>query len=728
MKRILSFWPIILLVALTVLFLGKTLTGSDIFVTPDFGQSDLLNIEYPTEFFNSVRFHEGKLPDWNPWVGSGYPQAGLPTGAFYPLNVLLYAVFPMPLAHYLVYASIFLTAGIGMYLYMRVIGVSRVGGAIAAISFAFSGSMIAQSIHHDITQTLSLLPFELWAAELYFKKKRPLYIFLLSLAVGGQILAGFFQMVLYSLLVLVAYILLRLWKSEGALKEKLRIGSSLAAGIALGFGIGWAQLAPSLELTVRSSRSSGVGLGALWDYPFPLIHVLTFLWPYLLGDPRNGSYPSPSENWGLFWENTSYIGLVPLALSVFAIRQGVKKHAVTFTLITILVIAACLTLGKWSPLFFLYHAPPLSWFRVPARWIMFVVFFLSALSALGYDHLYHKVEPYIPQRRYRTLAHGAILVSVIVPLCIFALGYHLRGDANLWLRPPDTALYLQANAPGKRIYSISTVGIWNNTFLSRGWKGQEPRYRDIMSALPPNWNSLFGIPALGAYDILSTQRSGIVGGVLNAHIKEAGGVVLIDEIGEKILDMESVAYVLSPYPIAGDRFVLRYTSRDSLRIRIYEHIGSLERARAVFGGIIAFTAKAQEETLVSDTFSPATQAIIEQNIPDLDTRGTGVVNIVRDLGNEVQLEASMSGDGLVVLSDSVFTGWSATLDGKPVAIIPANINSRGVFVPRGSHVVRFSYYPRALYTGIFVSIVSFVLGLIACFILSRTLPLRGRKK
>ena len=79
--------------------------------------------------------------------------------------------------------------------------------------------------------------------------------------------------------------------------------------------------------------------------------------------------------------------------------------------------------------------------------------------------------------------------------------------------------------------------------------------------------------------------------------------------------------------------------------------------------------------------------------------GPSVVSIQVDEPLSVDWTAKMKGDGYVVLADTTYPGWRATVDGAPAPIFAANGLFRAVFVKDGSHRVRFEYRPRALHLG-----------------------------
>jgi hypothetical protein len=77
--------------------------------------------------------------------------------------------------------------------------------------------------------------------------------------------------------------------------------------------------------------------------------------------------------------------------------------------------------------------------------------------------------------------------------------------------------------------------------------------------------------------------------------------------------------------------------------------------------------------------------------------------IVIDDDTVVEVEAELAEPGMLVLADSFYPGWVATVEGVPHEILPANHLFRGVLLPAGTHRVRFEYAPWTLPVGAGVS-------------------------
>jgi uncharacterized membrane protein YfhO len=77
--------------------------------------------------------------------------------------------------------------------------------------------------------------------------------------------------------------------------------------------------------------------------------------------------------------------------------------------------------------------------------------------------------------------------------------------------------------------------------------------------------------------------------------------------------------------------------------------------------------------------------------------------------NEMEVETSAATPGFLVTSDAYYPGWSATIDGQEARLYRADYAFRGVAVPAGNHVVKFTYRPRRFPLAAGVSLASVAL-------------------
>jgi len=87
----------------------------------------------------------------------------------------------------------------------------------------------------------------------------------------------------------------------------------------------------------------------------------------------------------------------------------------------------------------------------------------------------------------------------------------------------------------------------------------------------------------------------------------------------------------------------------------------------------------------------------------------------------VEVEATLSARGVLVLADTFDTGWTATVDGTPSPIFPTNYLFRGVGVRAGTHRIRFRYDRDAFGYGVITSVLAWgVLAVLAGWRRDRT--------
>jgi uncharacterized membrane protein YfhO len=98
--------------------------------------------------------------------------------------------------------------------------------------------------------------------------------------------------------------------------------------------------------------------------------------------------------------------------------------------------------------------------------------------------------------------------------------------------------------------------------------------------------------------------------------------------------------------------------------------------------------------------------------------GTDQVQLLERNSGSLTIQADMKCQGMVVIGDSYFPGWQATVDGKPVEIYEAYAAVRGVVVDAGRHEIEMKYRPRSAYLGLLMTALG-LLGLFAVELWSR---------
>jgi hypothetical protein len=83
--------------------------------------------------------------------------------------------------------------------------------------------------------------------------------------------------------------------------------------------------------------------------------------------------------------------------------------------------------------------------------------------------------------------------------------------------------------------------------------------------------------------------------------------------------------------------------------------------------------------------------------------------------NSDRISLRATGPGLLVLSEVMYPGWQARIDGKPAHIEAAGL-LRGLRLEAGEHEVEFGFYPATLYLGLGLSLATVLLLGCAVFV------------
>jgi len=248
-----------------------------------------------------------------------------------------------------------------------------------------------------------------------------------------------------------------------------------------------------------------------------------------------------------------------------------------------------------------------------------------------------------------------------------------------------------AGAPG--------FGAWNGTLqpLDR----VETRARELWAALVPDVPIVYGLGAVDGVDGWSTRNHDEFYRLLalsprdqGIHLLAALGVGQL--IGQSAFDDPALRLVSHR---DGDDQSWRYALSDAApRIYLADRIAFAPDVRSAL------------ERVARPGFRPGHDAVLLGGDQDATADlGTGTIDATT-LGRElVRARVSLSVAGFLVVSDSWYPGWSASIDGKPAEIVRANGIVRGVYVPSGRHDMEMRYSPSSFRVGTRISLGAAVL-------------------
>ena len=413
-----------------------------------------------------------------------------------------------------------------------------------------------------------------------------------------------------------------------------------------------------------------------------------------------------------FWEDYGYVGFFTMLLALVASVVHARRFAVAFWAATGYV-AYLLVLGKLTPLYKLAFnfLPGLSRFRFPTRFLFVVELALALLAGLGLTWLQDLMGRRVgwDKGRWLSAAVAALLVSVTAADLI----YHNQrqnplADAERWLAPPKTASLILASGEEGRVYTPASLQQHIAMFdRSKGWSGDLSLYYAHRELLQPNSNLLHGVATLDGYwgisprwtvDLIGDHsRLGLVSQLyrLSPRGFEASPAFF------DWLEALSVRWLILPMRCSHPRLVHVASAPPA---ELYRLPGTMPRARVVGRARMVPTMEElwplvtsgqinpRREVLLHDPEAAPVAAALARDLPDGEAGGAARIVVDRPL--EVVIDASAPRGGLLLLADNYYPGWVATVDGRTVPVLRANIAHRAVSLPPGNHRVAFEFRPK----------------------------------
>ena len=693
--------------------------------------------------FDLIR--QGQLPLWNPLLGAGAPLlANYQSALLYPPN-WLGLLGGLPAVQMLLVMGHWSLTAAGMARLARGLGLDRWPSTIAGLAFGLSGYVVARAGFFSINAAVAWTPWIVWGVDRLCQphltsQGRRNAACLLTLMVTAQWLAGHAQTSWYTLLLAAAWAAWRLLGSIGSWRRRSQLIGWLALPLGLAFLLSAPQLLPTLEYLGQSQRAASVEreLGLTYSFwPWRLIELVA---PGAFGQPATGNY----LGYGNYWEDALHLGVLPLLLALAGALVSWRNrspHAAAGRFASILgVVGFLFGLGWFTPIYpWLYdHVPTFALFQAPTRWNLWLVFALALLAGIGAQAWRPATGRQLYWLRLGTagaaaVCGGALLAWRLLPAVRSSL-LTAFGLAGAWLLLAGV-LALTLARPARRWWSWAVLAVVTLNLVVSGYGlnpttspqvySDQPVFGGMASTsgrvyMPPSLEDMLKFERFFRFDSFKAVDDWLV-------VRQAGL--------PNTLVLEGVPSLNNFDPLVPSRYRTWLTWLEGLpferrqEVLKYAGVAAMAQTPGPAEGEIEYIALAAERAwfvpqahwavdgprslalLASLDLDLASGVVLEgQSGPAGEQAGSGrVAGLEQTAGGQVRLEVVADTAGWLVLADTHFPGWQATIDGDPVEIFPANYLFRAVPVPAGSHQVEFRYGPASFRLGL----VLFGIGLVA---------------
>ncbi|MBI4973795.1 YfhO family protein [Candidatus Roizmanbacteria bacterium] len=670
--------------------------------TPDFDRSDSFHLNISLKYYLAQILRQNQLPFWTNLLQGGFPLfAEGQIGALFLPNILFLRFLDFVSAYNALFIFALFSLTLGMYVLLRSLSISKFLALLYGFIFTFCGAISFRWVHLNVLQTLSFAPLLFWSVLMWHRVRQDRYAFL-SVLFSSQILyAGHMQ------IAFIVYLALSLWyffilviehtDFKKVISPYFRFLFLLIAAVIIALP----QIIPTLQLTRYSTRGVMGGYQYATQYSMPGNHLASFISPYLYGNPKFGTYPEFPSSSGVFWENTPYTGelLFILLCTIYLYLIVRKKTTIQINLYFLLsILFILLSLGKNSPLYFIYDIFPFNVFRTPAKYLLMSVFFLIIGASLITQRLFETIQKPIIK-----IFVCLLLFSNVLILIYTSTTYHIFIDSKKVLNPPIISQRLNSH---DTYLTFGFDRLWHDYFAKNGWKASKDidKYLSMNNFLIPNSNLLYG---RRSFDIntggLRLRRVDYFIDHIGEALFATDSALLSSPQAKNLLEIANINSIISSKPFTSIIFsnvekisenntsvFLGKNTVDSLPYYI-PHIGRPIQYLDDFIGL-------NKGGLVS------TGEVVLEGYKKFTQDSQDHIDTFTETGNQLKLNTSFPQDTYVVLRRNWYPEWRLEIDGKPATIFQTNLIHIGVLIPKGNHKVTLSYVPLFFYQGIIIAI------------------------
>ncbi len=702
---------------------------------------DVITQIYPWKARTIDSWKQGQFPLWNPYAFAGTAHAAnYQTAVFNPIN-LLFFVLPFIDAWSFMILLQPLLAALGTYLFLRALDRSQVASLIGSIGFMFCGFITTWMAYGTLGYAALALPWILWSIAINFRKHSVLGRITLPIFVAISFLSGHFQISLYVGIAAILFICFEGWQKRN---WKEVIYSLLGVVIGIGFA------APQLLLTYHAYSASTRTDSFIRSEVIPWSYLITLFSPDFFGNPvtRNDWFGHYAE-WG------SYVGIVPLILSITALFVSLKGYKKYFLfLIGITILLAFPT--PISDILFRLRVPILST-SAASRIIFLLSFGIIGLASFGIDELIVVWKEKNKKFLLPLVIGCAIFLFVFWMMVLgvkpFPIDKLIIAKRNIILPTALTFITLIIVITGFiRKYKLQTIllafllgiGMFDMYRYATKWMPFEEKkylypestsiayvrknidFNRVFGNIGGEVGNMYQLPLIEGYDAMYQARYGeFIGASSNGIVAPAGrSVVSFDKYGRfnsDVLQLLAVRYIYQRKSDGRNVWafpVWQYPDGDMVKRFEDEHYEVYEYTRAYPRAFLTSSYEVRRDpqeiidTLFRNDFDRRNTLVLEEEPSIKPMQGEGVAKIAKYEANSVVIQTNSTVPKLLFLSDVYDDGWEATIDGKKTKIYLADYDFRAVSVPAGMHTIEYRYHPIEFRIGLLVAFISvIVLGI-----------------
>lgn len=656
--------------------------------------SDLGAYHLPVRAFYSRCLNEGWSFLWWPDAFCGYFIHGEgQAGMFHPFHWIIYRFLPLDRAFNIEFVSGYAIAYGGMIALLRRWSMPWYAALLGANLFAFSGFTLIHFMHMQAIAIIGHLPWMLLAADVSMNSEsarvRQRAWIALALLAASQLLLGYPQYVLFTLLALGVYLLIHA-RSSGFWRHVMVVSSALVTGLL----IAGVQVAPTFDVLQSALRQ---GNGESWrSGSLHPLNLLQWAGPYWF-DNKMG-YGIPVHEYGL------YAGAVPLLLSMWLFvqsRTSIAEGRQIRYFGTLALLALILALGEYGGLYGLVaKLPVLGAFRCSARHIVLIHFSLAVLAALAASRIQSNETSRHAGGRLLALVSASAWAMLVVVLLVRAFGPAAQRSAlsgsPIWLLVGPLLLTLVA-AVIYRVSRNSAAALAVLMIVSALDMG--------FYALPRVWSHTPQSSSLASLEaVLNSEIPAGLDDTQSRDFRAHGNwrVARLTQMGlRNFMGYVGLppAWMLDPNSRATKRLAGVRWEKEPLHAKDWTvHQDALPRARLVTRVIVG-----DPVATLSGPIDIARVAVTDHALT-LGDGAPGTVSWTLNTPGNVSFETRAESTQLLVFAERFHPGWRAALDGAAVSLERINGDFMGCVVPPGVHAVSFTFAPLSMRIGVALSV------------------------